>query len=505
MRKLVGAAGLLAGSSILALLLSFGTQTYLAFRFGSNAEMDAYVAAMTLPAMFVAVVVGGLGTVLIPVFVESMLSRGAQPTWRMASTLFNLTFIVIAVGALATHVFGVPLMRLLAPGLSSSTRNLSVSLMDLLMPAMMLTLPITALTGFLQAQERFLHTAIAPIAGAAVMLGSAVLLCPAHGIFGIAEAAIAGNVVQLLWLLPVFNGRYRAVLSLKDEGLRRMGALLLPLVCGGLVFRATIVADRRVASLLPAGSLSHVEYASKIAGLLTIVFASGIAAALYPRMSSLAADQEMGRLRDTLVWGQRIVMLFLFPALATGWVLRIPLLQLAFQRGQFSAADTKTVAQIVSWFLLGVVGGSLGVLQARVYYVMKDTITPVWIGVLETIGYFIYLPLLAKQFGAPGVGMANACYLLAGLVVNGIVVFRKMGGARFSDLLSSGARISLFAAMAAVCAWGASRLFEAPLPMIAAGSAAAAICYGTLLFAARSREIQDLAQLVADVGVREAC
>src|SRR5207253_9848832 len=109
------------------------------------------------------------------------------------------------------------------------------------------------------------------------------------------------------------------------------------------------------------------EYGARLTAVLNTVFASGIATALYPRMSAMAADDELPKLRDTVVGGQRMLMLFLFPALAIVWALRVPLLELLFQRGLFTPQDTAAVAELLPWFLLSVVGGGLGTLQGRVY------------------------------------------------------------------------------------------------------------------------------------------
>jgi len=319
----------------------------------------------------------------------------------------------------------------------------------------------------------------------------------------LALATVLGNAAQLIYLLPVLRGRYRPVVNVREAQLRKIALLLAPLLFGGLIVRATIVADRLVASLLPKGSLSHLEYAMRIAAVINAIFASGIAAALYPRMSSQAAASDLHRLRDTLVWGQRLLMLFLFPALAIGWVLRVPLLQLVLERGQFTPADTLAVAAIVSWFMLGVVGGALGVLQARVYYVLKDTQTPVLLGFVETAAYFAYLPFLAKFFGAVGVGMANAVYLISALILNGVVVLRKLHSDRVSDLLGSAARIGLYALVAGAAAWIAATAVHGSLAMLVAGTIAGVLCYGLLLYVVHAHELHVLRSLLVDVGVED--
>lgn len=498
MKRVAGVALLLAGSSLLAMCLGFGLQAYLAFRFGSGIEMDAYVAAMTLPALFAAVIVASLGVIVIPVIVESKQKRGEEATARLASTLLNATAILLAIIVMATLVSARPLMRWILPGLAPATLSLSIGLLRWLLPSTVLSALAAVLVAFHQAEERFTATAISPVVGAAVLLATSTALTPSRGILGIAIATGLGAAAQVLWLLPVLHRRYRVVLDLSDEALKSAGRLLAPLIAGGFAFRATIVADRWVASLLPPGSLSHVEYATRIATVLNVLFASGIAVALYPKMSAEAAAADLPRLRETFFWGQRVLMLFLFPSLAIGWVLRAPLLRLVLEHGEFTAADTSAVAALVSWFMLGVVAGALGVLQGRVYYALKDTITPVLIGLAETAAYFVYLPILARSFGVLGIGMANAAYLFAALVVNGAVVLSKLRSDETVQLLASALRIGAMASAAGGSAWAMRSLLTNGVAALAAGTAAGVATYAALLFLTRPRELATLRSVLGE-------
>jgi peptidoglycan biosynthesis protein MviN/MurJ (putative lipid II flippase) len=175
-------------------------------------------------------------------------------------------------------------------------------------------------------------------------------------------------------------------------------------------------------------------------------------------------------------------------------------LQLVLERGQFTPADTRAVAAIVSWFMLGVVGAALGVLQARVYYVLKDTQTPVLLGFVETAAYFAYLPFLARSFGAVGVGMANAVYLISALILNGVVVLRKLHSRGASDLLASAGRIGLFALAGGAVAWIVAATLHAPMMVLAVGTIAGALTYCILLLVIRADEVRVLRSLLIDVG-----
>jgi putative peptidoglycan lipid II flippase len=484
MTRLLRAAILMAASSAAGVVLNFAIQAYLAFAFGAGTDMDAYVAAMTLPALFMAVVVPSISMVVVPVLVQTRESRGVAATSRTAFTFVAFAAIVLAFVTIATTLAAGPLMRLVVPGLDGRTMTTALVLFRWLVPATALHGVTAALGAIYQSEDRFGATAIAPLAGSATLLVAALALASRIGIEGVAIATLLGNAMQVLLLLPVLRRRGFLTLDWNDAGVRRIVRLIAPLLGGGMIFRATVVADRIAASLLPKGSLAHIEYASRIAGVVSMLFAAGAATALYPRMAREAASSDRGQLARTFFTAQRMLMLVLFPALAIGWAVRKPLLTLLLERGHFTAADTDAVAALITWFFLGVIGAALGVLQGRIYYVLGDTLTPTFLGIIETAAYFAYLPLLTRSFAAAGVGMANAIYLLSALVVNGLIVIRKLGVLRnATDYLRAGTTIGITSAIAGGVAWWAMRAAHTPSTMFITGLAAGSATYFAMTIA----------------------
>jgi putative peptidoglycan lipid II flippase len=495
MNRLVRAATLMAASSAGGVLLNFGIQAYLAFAFGAGTDMDAYVAAMTLPALFMAVVVPSISMVVVPVLVQSRESRGVAATSRTAFAFVALATVLLAFVTMVTILAAGLLMRLVVPGLDTPTMATALVLFRWLVPATALQGITAALGAIQQSEDRFGATALAPIAGSSMILFAALVLAPRMGIEGVAIATLLGNASQSLLLLPALRRRGSLRIDWNDAGVRRIFTLIAPLLAGGLIFRATVVADRFAASLLSKGSLAHIEYASRIAGVVGGLFVAGTATALYPRMAREAASKDLAQLARTFFTAQRMLMLVLFPALAIGWAVRRPLLTILFEHGQFKAANTDAVAVLLTWFLLGVAGASLGVLQGRVYYVLSDTLTPTILGIVETGMYFVYLPLLTRSFAASGVGMANAIYLLSALAINGLIVIRKLGAqSRALDFIRAGTVIGATSGIAGAVAWCAMRVAHTPATTLLVGLLA-----GTMTYLAITRARSDDMRLLTSV------
>ena len=500
MKKLVSATLLMTGSSVLSLVLNFLLQVYLAFKFGALAEMDAYFAATTVPTLVVIVLIASLNVVFIPVFVEYENSQNADQAWHAASSVLNLTLVLLAAVIGLGWLFSRWIIELTVPGLTPATRDLSVALLYWLWPTVILNAATTLLTGLYQAEHRFPITAAAPVVGALSMFGLAVGLSHWQGIQGVAIAAVISQVVQLICLLPILfeRGHFRFALDLHHPAVRSVLALATPLILSSLIYRATPLADRFVASMLPPGSLSHLAYGNRIALVLNTVFVSGLATTLFPSMAREGAARDFRQLRQTVARGQRMLMLFLFPAIALLWALRKPFLEILLQRGEFTSQDTYAVAAVLPWYLLAVVGGALGTLQGYVYYVLKDTRTPAILGLLQVGAYILYLPWLAHLYGATGVASANAIYFDTALLFHAVVIFYyKLGATGGSNLLGAMARLTLVSGVAGLVAYGFGRRFEeSALMALVGGGIAGGVLYLGVLYVFRMRELVWLGTLV---------
>ena len=89
----------------------------------------------------------------------------------------------------------------------------------------------------------------------------------------------------------------------------------------------------------------------------------------------------------------RVVLLLVIPAAAGLILLRFPLVELLYQRGEFTARSTELVAWALLWFAVGLVGHALVEILSRAFYALHDTRTPVTVGVMA-MGLNIVFSLL---------------------------------------------------------------------------------------------------------------
>jgi putative peptidoglycan lipid II flippase len=454
--RIVRAAGIVMAATMCARLLGLVRQMIVGHLFGTTMEMDAFAAANVITETLYLVVAGGaLASAFIPVF-SGLLARGDRPgAWRLASQAANLIFLVVALLSILTGAFAHPIVSLLlAPEMPAAGQLLTARLLRVMLVATVVFSVSGLVMGILNAHQHFLLPAISPILYNLGIIGGAVLLSPAMGVYGLAVGIVVGAVLHLLVQLPGLRGRggcYTASLGLAQSNspLRQVMRLMAPRVLGLAVTRVNFWVNTNLASAFGQGAVSALDYAMRVMLLPLGVVAQAVGIAAFPTFAELVAKGEMNELRRTLAATLRGVWYLVLPASAGLLILRVPIVRLLFQRGAFTDESTASVAWALAFFAVGLAGHTGLEITVRAFYALHDTKTPVLVGsgamalnVLLSIG-------LSRLFAARGwmphggLALANS---LATLAETGWLLWlinRRMGGIEGRWLLAGLAQIGL--------------------------------------------------------------
>lgn len=466
------------------------TQIVVAATFGAKADMDAFLAASTLPQYVVSVLVSTLSSVFIPVFVSHAATKQEDEAWLLASGVINLCLLVLGGLVIGGLVFAGPLLQLTTPGLKPETLRLASRVAMITWPAILATGMISLLTGIYQAQDCFGWPAAVLVIGALVNLGLVSVLARPLGVIGLAIASTTGVVLQVALLLRVAwgPGRYRLVLPWWHPGLQQVLRLLAPMLITNALIWWTPVIDRYLASGLPEGSISHLNYALRLTTLLSLLIGTGIATVIFPRMASSVAVGTTADLKRTASLSLRVMWLAIAPAIVLGEVLALPLVSVAFQRGQFGAVDTEAVADLLQVYLLALAGMCLGSITSRIFYALKDTRPLAVFGVIEALAYIVYTPLLVQRFGVTGIAWGYVLFFYISLLWQLLVVRHKTGRTGGRTILGSFARIGFAALLGGAAAWVVTLMMPNLWLQLLLGGALGLVIYAIALLGLGSGE-----------------
>ncbi|HEB89779.1 MAG TPA: hypothetical protein ENI85_09440, partial [Deltaproteobacteria bacterium] len=192
-RGIVNAAGLLAGSVLLARLLGFARDALFATEVGVGTAADAYFAAFMIPDILGYLMAAGAAAVAVtPPYVRRLEAEGADAAARFASTVVGHVGLLATAATIVLWFSAEPLLRLQFSAFDEATLARTVHLMRIVLPAQVFFLTGGILRGVLMAHGRFAPQAWASVLySAAPILGG--LLMP--GAEGFAWGTLAGAVI----------------------------------------------------------------------------------------------------------------------------------------------------------------------------------------------------------------------------------------------------------------------------------------------------------------------
>lgn len=404
---------------VVSKLLGFLREVTLARHFGATAATDAYLVALVIPLIVVGALINAVTVTFIPIFAEYEATRGEAAALRLVNNTLNLLLLLSLLLGGFWYLLAPQVVGVLAPGFHGSQATLTIHLTRLMLPAVLAMAAVGLATAVLQSRQHFWVPAATGLPYNFILIAAIIFLAKYFGIAGVAVGTALAIFSQALMQIPSLyraGFRYQPVLDLREEGLRKMGVLIWPVLIGVAATQLSVIVDRWLASTLPEGSISALNYSFKLVTLPLGLIVSAVTSVTYPLFSQMAATDRQRALGESYLKTAKILILFFVPLTAGMIVLREPFVKAAFQRGAFDAGDTAATAVALLFYSLGLVAYSLNDLSARVFFAVQDTRTPVVVSVM-VVGLNVALNLvLVKPMAHGGLALATSIASALGMV-----------------------------------------------------------------------------------------
>lgn len=409
-KKAASAAAIIMIMTLLSKLLGFGREMAIAARFGASAQTDAYKMGQLIPMVLLSSVAAALGTTFIPVLTEYLHKKSQEDANRYVNNVFNVVALICIVLIVVGVALAPLLVKIVAPGFKGESFELTVKLSRIMFPLIIFNALAAIATGYLQAHQQFTVPALVGIPFNIVIIGQ-LLFFNGWGIYGLAVSTVLAVASQLLIQWPAAfkcGYKYRFVVDFKEPGLRKVLSLVVPVLIGTMAGQINTLVDRMLASGLPVGSVSALDFGNRVNSIVLGIFISAITTVLYPTMAGLYAQRDMQRLKDTLNMGVRVISMLTLPMMVGFIVLRQPIIRLLFERGAFDARATNMTATALLFYSMGLVALGIRDLTSRAFFAMQDTRTPTINGIIAVAINVVLNLILVRFMGLGGLALATS-------------------------------------------------------------------------------------------------
>jgi putative peptidoglycan lipid II flippase len=456
-RRLARSTAVFSLATAISRVLGLVREMVSAYFFGVSGLINAFTVAIQIPNLVRALVAdAALSGAFVPVFSE-LLERGERKrAWRVASTLFWLTLLVLG-GVTAVFILLAPL--LMRPfGDPGGDFDLAVGLSRVLFPIVVLLGLSGIVVGVLNTYHHFALPALAPVAWNLVIVLGLVLGVPridseSSQLYLYAAVVVLGTLVQLLLPIPWLrrlDGRLTMVIDWRDPAVRRVLVLMLPVTLTIGLVNVNFLVDTLFASRLldPELAPAAIDKAFRLYMLPQGVFAVAVTTVLFPTLARLAARGDTGGLRRALDGGLHQIAFLLMPAGLLSIVLAEPIVELVYQRGEFTATDTTIVAQCLQAFSIGLVFNGWMLILNRSFYAVQTNWVPTAIA-LGAVGLNAAFDTVFYRLGIWGIPLATSTVNVVASIVLLVMMRRRVGLERVGRTLVVVLRVTVCSALAA--------------------------------------------------------
>jgi len=277
-------------------------------------------------------------------------------------------------------------------------------------------------------------------------------------VLGLAAGVIIGGISQLIFQIPFLIKRgvmFKLNFNFSHPAIRKIGILMLPAVFGTAVYQFNIFATTLIASLLPEGSISFLYYANRLVEFPLGIFAVALGTALLPVMSEQAARESFEDLIRSLSFALILVFFFTIPAMVGLIVLRVPIISILFQRGEFDYQATLLTAEALFYYSLGLWAIAGVRIIVPTFFSLKDTRTPVKVAVLALLANIVLSIILAFPLGLRhgGLALATSISSIMNMSILLMILRKRLGSIGAKRILMSVFRISTSSAVMGIAVY----------------------------------------------------
>lgn len=427
-------------------------------------DLDVYFAAFRLPDMvFQLLVMGVLSAAFIPIF-SRYLDKNENEAWKLASSVITLIGSIFFVFAAVIFIFAKPLSNLITPSFNQEEIQLMVRLIRIMLIGQFFFVISNFFTGILQSYQRFLVTALAPIAYNLGIVFGIIFLAPQFGILGPTIGVVLGAFLHLLIQMPVLwrlGFSYKPIWSWTHKGVIKIASLMWPRTLALAVSQIELTVAVFIATSLASGSLAIFYFAQQLGDLPVRLFGQTIGQATLPTLAK-EAETSMNNFKRVFLAGFLQILYFSLPAGVILIVLRIPLVRIAYGAKSFPWEATLLTGKIVAFFAISIFAQAVIQILVRGFYALQDTVTPLIIGfitMLINVSLSFWL-VFSLNLGIVGLSLAITSATLVQAVILFLFLNKKVKGFEEELYLKPMAKMAAATLLTGIALWVPMRFLD---------------------------------------------
>ncbi|MFA6195023.1 MAG: murein biosynthesis integral membrane protein MurJ [Sulfurimonas sp.] len=422
-------------------ILGFLRDLMTASALGANIYSDIFFIAFKLPNLFRRVFAEGA-------FTQSFMPAFARSSHKsvFSANIFVIFLSIILIITLLVNLLPSLATKAVAVGFDETTIELAAPFVAINFWYLPLIFIVTFLSTLLQYKHHFAVSAFST-----ALLNISLILAlylsehksQSEIVYYLSYGVVIGGILQLIahavaiyklgLCKLIFGGfKYLRVKSkiIKKES-KKFRSQFFPAVWGNSTAQISGFLDTFFASFLVTGSISYLYYANRIFQLPLAIFAIATSIALFPKIARFLKNSDEEKALAYMKKAFWFLAFLLTASTILGYILAHEITWLLFERGAFSAEDTKTTTFVLQMYMIGLIPFGLQKLLLLWLYAKEMQMRAAKISTFSLLAYMLFSVSLVTQMGAGGLALAST---ISGFV-SFILTIKAFGAKNFFDIL----------------------------------------------------------------------
>ncbi len=414
--------------SIIARIFGFIREMLMSNFYGTSPTAEVVVIALAIPTVIFAFLFSSLNTSFIPSYNAVLKEKGRDEAEEFTSNISNVVIIFSVFVCIIGIIFARPLVFAMASGFTGEKFEMTVKFVRIVLLGSAFNSIAAIFSGYLNIKGSYILPASRAIVQNIILIFFTILSVYTNE-FMLAVGILVATVLQNIVLVPALikaGYKHKIKVNLKDPNIKYILMLAIPLMLGVAVDQINVFVDKTLASRTVSGGVAILNYADRINALVYIVI-TAIVTVAYPVISKYAIEGNMTEVKKNIFKYSQVIYIFCIPIVIAFNVFSVEVVQVIYQRGAFSRADTIAVSSCLVFYSFTMLGASLREIVSRAFYCIGDSKTPVKNGMVMVGLNAILSIIFSKIIGIGGIALGTTVASIMGSLTLTYQLRNKIG------------------------------------------------------------------------------
>ena len=388
-RSVLKSTSLISALTVVSRIFGYVRDRRISFLLGTGDLADAYSIAFRIPNTLRRLVgEGAVSAAFIPVFTQYMAEK-REEMWEFVNAILSAAIVAMSIVVIAGILLSSYIVGFFAIGFDDQKLEATTTLNRIIFPYIGFVSLSALAMGVLNSFGRFGASAFAP-----VLLNVSIIALSflsdwfPNPAMALAVGVVLGGILQIAIQIPSLlktGWRLRWLWDLAHPGLRRVAALIGPRLFGIGIVQIDVLVGTQFASYMIEGSVASIGLADRVMELVLGGYVIALSTAVLPLLTRQAAGNRIEDMKNTLSFSMRLVLFITLPATVGLILLRVEIIEVLFEGGEFDQQSIELTAWALMFFAVGLSAFSIIKIIVQAFYALHDTRTPVVIGLISLL------------------------------------------------------------------------------------------------------------------------